>query len=144
MDGLWLRRLVLPIALFLSAGSFGCYRESPKLNVFPNALPRIPHVPAKERVVGEACGSHSFLIFRLTSSPSFAEAVQQALARSGTEYNALTDVTADFENADYILWGYTCIHVHGRPVYLGAPAAPEWLTPAGELPAGTTPEQWEF
>ncbi len=123
----------------------GCTTTSPVIRIFPKDFPKVGHRTASARVQGEDCGSQSILWLRLMPGPKIYNAIQNALARAGTSYNALTEVKVYEQMHGGILLTYHCVIVEGLPVRYGQAAAPDNYIPSQlSNPKGTKESQWNF
>lgn len=138
---MWLPRIWLVVLLAMLVG---CSSTSRVVRVFPKGLPKVPHTPSTGMVEGRECGSGSFLFLRFGRTPSLIAAVEEALESAGGDFNGLADVTATFESESWILFGYNCVTVRGRPVHVGVKDKPEWMVPADNVPEGTGEADWVF
>ena len=115
------------------------------IRIFPNDFPKVGHRAASHKVQGEDCGSQSIMWFRFTPGPKIYNAIQDAIAKAGPSYNALSDVKIYEQMHSSILFTHYCFVVEGLPVRYGQGAIPKNYTPSHiSNPKGTKESQWNF
>lgn len=132
------------ILSFLVLGGSGCTTTSKALRIFPNEFPKLSHRPASARVEGESCGSATLMGVRFSPGPKVFNAIEDALKKSGPEYNGLADVKVSERFYLKTVFAFSCILVNGLPIRIGKAGLPAAYVPSNKVPEGTKENQWHF
>lgn len=81
---------------------------------------------------------------RFSPGPKVFNAIEDALKKSGPEYNGLADVKVSERFYLKTVFAFSCILVNGLPIRIGKAGLPAAYVPSNKVPEGTKENQWHF